>query len=409
MPASFLVSRGLCSFAFTGALFAVACGNKADDDDSNKGGAGAAAMNGGTTNAGTGATQGGSGNAANGGSAGAGTGNTTGGTGGSSNGGMGAGGSAGKAMNGGSAGSGMTMGGANGSGAGVAGAQTGGDAGMAPGGSGGMPMGGAAGSGMSGSGGGGLKDPVPSKGCDSSAAPPASGEAMFQVGSKMREYILRLPEGYDGKTPMRIIFAFHGAQGSAVQVDNGDPPNDGLEPTGPYYGIKEHADDHTIFVAGQADGTWNDGDVDYVTTLVDKLKGELCLDESRILATGFSMGGIMTLRVACNLYDTFRAVAPMSCSLSASNCPAGGAHIAYWSSHGEQDTTINISNGEAARDEFAKRNGCSMDDPTPYGSDGCVAYQGCDDGYPVNWCQFEGIHQPPPFSGPAIWEFLSQF
>jgi poly(3-hydroxybutyrate) depolymerase len=302
----------------------------------------------------------------------------------------------------------MSTGGSSGGGAGVAGNQTGGDAGSPQGGSAGMPMGGSAGSGMAGggSGGGGLTGAVPSDGCNRTAALPESGPATFEVGSKMREYILRLPDGYNGTQPNRIIFAFHGMQGSAEQVDNGDPPNDGLEPTGPYYGIKEHADAHTIFVAGQADPTWGDGDVEYVTTLVDKLKGELCIDETRILATGFSMGGIMTLRVACNLYDTFRAVAPMSCSLSASNCPAGGAHIAYWSS---QDTTIDISNGEAARDEFAKRNGCSMDEPTPYGSDGCVAYQGCDDGYPVNWCPFEGIHQPPPFSGPAIWEFLSQF
>jgi len=83
--------------------------------------------------------------------------------------------------------------------------------------------------------------------------------------------------------------------------------------------------------------------------------------------------------------------------------------IAYWSSHGTDDTTINISNGRAARDEFAKRNGCSTDDPQPIGNDGCVAYQGCDEGYPVNWCEFEGIHEPPPFSGPEIWGFLSQF
>jgi len=207
-----------------------------------------------------------------------------------------------------------------------------------------------------------------------------------------------------------VSLRWSGAEaGSAVQVDNGDPPNSGLDPTGPYYGIKEHADDHTIFVAGQAKNTWGDGDIDYVKALVDKFKGELCLDESRILATGFSMGGIMTLRVACNMADVFRAVAPMSCSLSAASCPAGGGHIAYWSSHGTNDTTINISNGRAARDEFAKRNGCSMDDPQPIGNDGCVAYQGCDEGYPVNWCEFEGIHEPPPFSGPEIWGFLSQF
>jgi len=270
-----------------------------------------------------------------------------------------------------------------------------------------MATGGSAGSGMAG--GGGLEDPKPSKGCSATpVAAPMSGMASFDVGGMSRDYIIRIPEGYDGTSPMRIIFAFHGGSGSAVQVDNGDPPNTGLAATGPYYGIKEHADAHTIFVAGQAKGTWNDGDIDYVKALVAKLEDELCLDESRILATGFSMGGIMTLRVACNMYDVFRAVAPMSCSLSASNCPAGGEHIAYWSSHGEQDTTINISNGEAARDEFAKRNGCSMT-TMPVGSDGCVAYQGCDEGYPVNFCPFMGIHEPPPFSGPEIWAFLSQF
>ncbi len=256
---------------------------------------------------------------------------------------------------------------------------------------------------------GGLTNPVPSKGCGTTpTAARASGPGTIDVGGTSRDYIIRIPDGYDGTSPMRILFAFHGAQGSAVQVDNGDPPNSGLDPTGPYYGIKEHADDHTIFVAGQANGTWADSDVDYVKALVAKFEGDLCLDQSRILATGFSMGGIMTLRVACNLSDVFRAVAPMSCSLAASNCPAGGGPIAYWSSHGEQDTTIDISNGEAARDEFAKRNGCSMD-TMPIGNDGCVAYQGCEAGYPVNWCQFMGIHQPPPFSGPEIWAFLSQF
>jgi polyhydroxybutyrate depolymerase len=297
----------------------------------------------------------------------------------------------------------------------------GGSGGMAnPGGSAGVPAGGAdtgaggagmsgsAGSGMSGGSGGGLKDPKPSKGCSSTpVAAPTDGMGSIMVGGKSRDYILRLPAGYDGTSPNRIIFFFHGAQGSAVQVDNGDPPNMGLDPTGPYYGSREHADDHTIFVAGQADGTWNDNDIDYVKALVDKFKGDLCLDESRIMATGFSMGGIMTLRVACDMSDVFRAVTPMSCSLSAANCKDGG-HVAYWSSHGEQDTTIDISNGEAARDEFIKRNGCGMD-TKPIGDNGCAAYQGCDDGYPVVWCSFMGIHQPPPFSGPEIWGFLSQF
>jgi poly(3-hydroxybutyrate) depolymerase len=404
MRTSFVARSTALSTVLTVACVALGCGSKEAEGPS--GGAGAAQSGSGGTSAGSAGMSPGSGGAS-------GTAPGSGGAGGASA----NGGAAGSGTSGGSAGSaasaGAAAGGSAGSGAGSGGSGgapssgAGGGGGMGQGGSAGMPAGGDAGSGASG--GGGLQDPKPSKGCRSTpVAAPMSGMASIDVGGTARDYIIRIPAGYDGTAPMRIIFAFHGASGSAVQVDNGDPPNSGLEPTGPYYGIKEHADDHTIFVAGQANGTWNDKDVDYVKALVAKFEDELCLDESRILATGFSMGGIMTLRVACNMYDVFRAVAPMSCSLSASNCPAGGDHIAYWSSHGEQDTTINISNGEAARDEFAKRNGCSTDS-MPIGNDGCVAYQGCDDGYPVNWCPFMGIHQPPPFSGPEIWAFLSQF
>ena len=396
----------LLGVALTGALVALACGNESNgDDDQNPGGS--AGVGGGSSGSATSGSSGSSGTSAGrGGTGSGGTGTSGGGAGGSPSGGSGgsragsdsAGGSSGDATSG-------TGGDESTGGSSVGGSSGGTNAG----GSGDAASGGSSGTNAGGSG-GGLPNAVPSEGCSLDAPSTLDGEQTFDVEGDEREFIIRLPEGYDGKTPNRIIFAFHGASGSADQVDKGDPPNSGLEPTGPYYGIKEHADDRTIFVAGQAAGTWNVDDIAYTETLVAKLKAELCLDESRILATGFSMGGIMTLRMACNLPDIFRAVAPMSCSLSAANCMADGDPVAYWSSHGEQDTTIDISNGEAARDEFAERNGCDTGaDPLPIGSDGCVAYQDCDDGYPVQWCPFMGIHEPPPFSGPEIWAFLSQF
>jgi poly(3-hydroxybutyrate) depolymerase len=295
------------------------------------------------------------------------------------------------------------------SGGGTAGSgtSTSGGAGAPSAGSGGQSAG-SAGMTSSGGTGGGLTGAVPSKGCGSMA--PATGALQIDVSGTTRDYILRLPDGYDANTPHRIIFAFHGMQGSADQVDKGDPPNAGLMPTGPYYGIKDESHD-TIFVAGQAlDGGWTNTsgrDIDYVKALVAELEGEVCIDQSRIFATGFSFGAIMTITVACNMADVFRAVAPMSGSLQ-NGCPASDHSIAYWASHGTMDTTIDISKGEEARDEFVKRNKCSMT-TMPTMPDGCVAYQGCADGYPVNWCPFDGIHQPPPFSGPAIWAFLSQF
>lgn len=408
-------------------FFLVACGNGSSGGSSGTGGrAGSSAMSSG----GSGATSesGGSSDASGatgGASAAGGTGDATGGGSGGSTGGSTGGGTAGEGTSGGSAGrpssgSGGSMssagsGGTATSSGGDSATSTGGDSGTsgAGGGSSGSSAAGGSssgGAGTSGAGGQGgtLTGAVPSMGCGKAA--PATGAQQIDVGGTMRDYILRLPDGYDANTPHRIIFAFHGMQGSADQVDKGDPPNAGLDPTGPYYGIKDVSSD-TIFVAGQAlSGGWTntDGrDIDYVKALVGSIEGTACVDTSRVFATGFSFGAIMTITIACNMPDVFRAVAAMSGSLQ-NGCPANDHSIAYWASHGTMDTTIDISNGEAARDEFVKRNKCSMT-TTPTTPDGCVAYQGCADGYPVNWCPFDGIHQPPPFSGPAIWAFLSQF
>jgi poly(3-hydroxybutyrate) depolymerase len=402
-------------------VFGVACGSSNSDGSHASGGhAGSPVMGAGGSGAasesgGSSGSSGTSGTTSTGGSAG-GSGGSSGGTGGGTGGAMmSAGGSAaagtsGSTSKGGSAG---TPGGSGGSGASsAAGGATGGTAGGSAASSGGSAGEGASGGGMSasgGKGGGGLTGAMPSPGCGSTAMP-ATGALQIDVSGTTRDYILRLPDGYDASTPHRIIFAFHGMQGSAEQVDTGGPPNAGLPSSTPYYDIMQASTD-TIFVAGQAlSGGWtntNNRDLDYVQALVTDLESKLCIDESRVFATGFSFGAIMTITIACNMPDVFRAVAAMSGSLQ-NGCPANDHSIAYWASHGTMDTTIDISKGEEARDEFVKRNKCSMT-TMPTTPDGCVAYQGCADGYPVNWCPFDGIHQPPPFSGPAIWAFLSQF
>jgi poly(3-hydroxybutyrate) depolymerase len=235
-----------------------------------------------------------------------------------------------------------------------------------------------------------------------------TGPLTIDVGGSARDYILRLPAGYDPEAPHRLVFAFHGAQGSAEQVDSGDPANTMADPTGPFYGIMDESVD-TIFVAGQADGSWdtsNSDDIDYVNAILAYLESTLCIDTTRVFATGFSMGALMTINnVGCKMADTFRAIAPMSGALS--TCP-GTAPIAYWSCHGTNDTTITLVRGEEARDEFVGRNGC--DDTTmPSSPDGCVTYQGCSEGHPVSFCTFDGAHVPAPFAGPAIWQFFAQF
>lgn len=394
------VSRALCGLALGSAFATLSCGN---GDSGANGSSGASGMSSGGSGGagGSSGASGASGAGGTSGTSGSGSGGTTGGNGGSG-GSSGAGGAAaGSGASGGDAGG----GGAGGSTGGAGGDGGGGSAGSSTGGSAGQASGGDAGTSAAGgsAGGGGLTGAVPSDGCG--MAVPMTGERTIDA---TREYILRLPDGYDPDVPHRIVFAFHGAQGSAVQVDTGAPANTDSDPTGPFYGIMDELPD-TIFVAGQADGTWDtssDKDVNYVNAILDELEGVLCIDTTRVFATGFSMGAMMTINnVGCKMADVFRAIAPMSGSLA--TCP-GDAAIPYWASHGTNDGTIDISRGEEARDEFVGRNGC--DDTTVAATpEGCVTYQGCDAGYPVSWCVFEGVHQPPPFAGPAIAAFFEQF
>lgn len=248
-------------------------------------------------------------------------------------------------------------------------------------------------------------DPIPSEGC-SASEPATDGPATIDVDGTEREYILVLPEGYDPTRPYRLIFAFHGGQYSAQWVVDGDPPQ-----SGPFYGIQAEAENNAILVAPQAlSGSWtnqNGRDIAFVDAMLERFKAQLCIDESRVFSAGFSMGGIMTLTIGCERAGIFRAITPMSGSLR-NGCTMSDEPVAYWSSHGDNDTTITPEQGAEARDEFIRRNGCSSDS-VPTDREGCVSYQGCQAGYPVTWCSFSGVHEPAPYAGEAIWEFLSQF
>jgi polyhydroxybutyrate depolymerase len=306
-------------------------------------------------------------------------------------------------------------GGSNGggrSGSGGAGPGAGGTTGGTTAGAGGAPSNGGGGGGKDAGAGGstgtatggsaGSAGAVPSAGCGKAA--PTTGRQTITVGGTAREFILKLPAAYDNTHPYRLIFGFHGAKYNDDWVATGIAPDGGTNLSGPWFGLESESAGSAIFVAPQANPTWGSSDLAFVDAMLAQFEAQLCIDQSRIFSVGFSMGAIMTITLGCNRPDVFRAIAPMSGSLP-NPCPTG-QHIAYFATHGTNDTTIPIANGEAARDEFVKRNHCGSQTSAPDGNN-CVTYQGCDAGYPVIWCTFPGVHEPAPFAGPEIWQFLS--
>jgi polyhydroxybutyrate depolymerase len=245
-----------------------------------------------------------------------------------------------------------------------------------------------------------------SSGCGATGSPPA-GTYMIDVSGTARQYIIALPANYDANKPYRLVFAWHGLGGTAAQIARG------------YYGLQTRSANSAIFVSGQGLDTaaggagWqnsNGQDVAFVRALYAQLKGQYCIDETRVFSVGMSYGGIMSNTLGCQMGDVFRAIAPMS----GSGPGFGGrgatcmGQVAVWMSHGNTDTVVAFSQGQGSRDTWVRNNHCQATtlpvEPSP-----CVAYQGCDSGHPVTWCEFDGGHTIPSFASAAIWAFFSQF
>ncbi len=402
-----------CTLALLAAWVLLACGADTHPLDSAAGSAGTGDRGGSAgvgengASAGIAGTAGGSaagtGGSAGDGSGSSGTGASAGQGGSAMAGGSMAGGSAGIGTVGGSAGtamagsSGAFAGGAGT--AGTAGADIAAGAGGMGGDSAGVGAGGSAGSGAT-TGVGGSAGTV---GCGVTGSP-GSGTYPIDVDGLEREFNIKLPADYDPSVPYRLIFAWHWLTGTAARVQSAG-----------YYGLESRSAGTTIFVAGQ--GLDSNGDMEYgwpntngrdvafARALLEWVRTRYCIDSERIFSTGWSYGGMFSNRLGCEMGDVFRAIAPMSGSgPSRSGCVG---QVAAWISHGDQDPTVSLGSGEASRDHWAQANHCSTEtmptEPSP-----CVAYQGCDGGFPVHWCVFPGGHMQPSFGSSAIWDFFSQ-
>jgi poly(3-hydroxybutyrate) depolymerase len=112
--------------------------------------------------------------------------------------------------------------------------------------------------------------------------------------------------------------------------------------------------------------------------------------------------------IGCQLGNTFRAIAPMAGTLITSYNTCVDEQVAAMIIHGDSDDLVPVTGGEQFRDYLLETNGCDAAS-TPVSPSPCVAYSGCDAGYPVTWCEFAGEHTVPSFASAAIWDFFSQF
>ena len=305
-------------------------------------------------------------------------------------------------------------------GAGIGGASTGtgGTAAAASGGSG--ALGGASGTGSGGSSGNPGVDAgvAQSAGCGKTRTL-QNGPITITFSGASRKYILRVPDGYDSSLAYRLVFAFAESGSSAQSVADRN-----------YFTMATlDTTKKTIFAAPDAvgsAGSWSKTDVDFTDAILAALEADLCIDTTRIFATGFSFGGGMSLAIACTRADVFRGVAFFSGADLTGSCPTTLTKpIAYYASQASQDSSGMTSSpmmGEVKQAEFAAINGCTVEPasttfPAAGQAHTCTNYKGCSSGHPTEYCVFNGGHgwepkdpgQSTSWDAPEAWKFITQF
>lgn len=245
---------------------------------------------------------------------------------------------------------------------------------------------------------------VASAGCDP-ARPAAPGRADEQVdvAGSPRSYLLEVPPGYDGETPVPLIVNLHGSGSTAEQqVLYSDLAAVAAE-EGAVVATPDGQGERQQFSL-QPDGV----DVALVEALLDELGARLCVDEDRLAAVGISNGAALSAVSGCALGDRLASIGLVAATVGPLDCapevrvsviafhgtddqvvPYGGGQI---DSSGGQNDGIDVLPAEDGIAAWARQDGC---DPGPASQEVApdvelLAFEDCPDGLAVQLYRVEG-------------------
>lgn len=269
-----------------------------------------------------------------------------------------------------------------------------------------------------------------SPGCGKAATrPDPRQQQTIQVGNLTRYYLMYVPENYDPDTPLPLVFGIHGLNMNNVWAAHDQSGFQLIEATQGkallVYPQGIRANGQSTMPSsqsqwGDADSNWGgpppnadpqriQADLAYFDAILEFVNANYCVDTKKVFSVGFSQGGFMTNVLGCERPDVFRALAPVAGwgpHGSNPSCSKQDAAHAILQTQGTTDGTVTVQLAEATRNFWRDRAGCSNMTMNSSHGQGCIEYQGCDDGKPVVYCTHGGDHFVPGGTGARAWSFF---
>jgi len=139
-------------------------------------------------------------------------------------------------------------------------------------------------------------------------APADLDRVEVDVEGDTREAVVHTPPGADVPTPLPLVMAFHGYGGTASRLEDLTHLFDKADAEGFVVVLPMAAGNPSRWEVRDPDSA----DLAFVDELLTDLETRICIDPSRIFATGFSLGGEMANAVGCSRPDRFAAIAPVA-------------------------------------------------------------------------------------------------
>lgn len=160
-----------------------------------------------------------------------------------------------------------------------------------------------------------------------------------------RYYRIAMPQGHDGKTPVGAIVFAHGYQGSAAGIMRNKTLRRTVSDLGvALIAVKSVGMDWNLPHSPR--NTTRDGSEEfkYIDAVIADASSKFAIDTDKMMATGFSAGGMMVWNLICARSDTFAGFAPMAGTFwleAPKTCAGPVANVIHI--HGATDRTVPLA------------------------------------------------------------------
>jgi polyhydroxybutyrate depolymerase len=259
---------------------------------------------------------------------------------------------------------------------------------------------------------------------------PVDAVRSLTVQGAERTYFLHVPAGLNDQQAVPLVLVFHGFQesGDFARIYSGLDNISNANGFVVLYPEGSGDSSERSWNAGECCGYARQNNVDesaFVRSMIQDVGTIVRVDSKRIYAAGFSNGALLSYRLACEMSETFAAVAPVAGVLVYSPCQPGQP-VSVMDVHGMTDTVVPFQGGgvnpgtgqpfppvEQSVATWAKLDDCT--DPGKVEHNGIVtrmAHEQCAPGTAVELYTVSGIGHswPSQYVMPIsqiIWEFFA--